>query len=168
MCSSDLDTVNGKFIKIIHLEKNSGNASYPRNVGIDNAKGKYIGFIDSDDLVEDNYIELILNKIDKEDYRQLVKEVMDFLDGKNIDIQENLSRKMQEASDNENFEQAIILRDRIKALTGIQAHANLEYSGLKSVDIIGIAFKDGYQNICEIGKERIISHLHRIAIRNRP
>lgn len=83
-------------------------------------------------------------KISKEDYAQLVKEVVAFLEGKNIAIQEELSQKMQQASADENFEQAIIFRERIKALTGIQTHANLEYSGLKSVDIIGIAQKEGW------------------------
>lgn len=83
-----------------------------------------------------------VGKISKEEYSQLVKEVVAFLDGKNITIQEELSKKMQQASEEENFEQAIILRERIKALTGIQTHANLEYSGLKSVDIIGIAEKE--------------------------
>lgn len=45
--------------KVIHLPTNSGGASVPRNVGLDNAKGEYILFIDSDDLVVDNYIEEI-------------------------------------------------------------------------------------------------------------
>ena len=88
-----------------------------------------------------------VHKISKEDYRQLVNNVVLFLDGKNATIQEELSHKMQLASDNENFEQAIILREQIKALTNIQNHANLEYADLKSVDIIAIAFKDGWYGI---------------------
>lgn len=83
-------------------------------------------------------------KISKSDYDESVKEVIAFLEGKNTDIQNDLSKKMQQASDAENFEQAIILRERIRALTGIQTHANLEYAGLKSVDIIGIAAKDDW------------------------
>lgn len=85
-----------------------------------------------------------VGKINKENYMQLVKEVVDFLEGRNVAIQEELSEKMRQASESENFEQAIILRDRIRALTGIQTHANLEYSGLKSVDIIGVAQKEGW------------------------
>ncbi len=83
-----------------------------------------------------------VGKVSKEEYAKLVKEVVAFLEGKSTSIQEELSEKMQQASEAENFEEAIVLRERIRALTGIQTHANLEYSGLKSVDIIGIAYKD--------------------------
>ncbi len=83
-----------------------------------------------------------VGKISKEEYAKLVKDVVAFLEGKSTSIQEELSEKMQQASEAENFEEAIVLRERIRALTGIQTHANLEYSGLKSVDIIGIAYKD--------------------------
>lgn len=48
---------------IIHLPTNSGGASKPRNIGLDNAKGEYITFIDSDDLVSEDYIETILPKL---------------------------------------------------------------------------------------------------------
>ncbi len=83
-------------------------------------------------------------KISKADYDETVREVIAFLEGKNTSIQKELSLKMQQASEDENFEQAIILRERIRALTGIQTHANLEYAGLKSIDIIGVAEKDGW------------------------
>ncbi len=83
-----------------------------------------------------------VGKISKEDYDKLVKDVIAFLEGKSASIQEELSVRMQQASEAENFEEAIILREKIRALTGIQTHANLEYSGLKSVDIIGVAYKD--------------------------
>lgn len=55
------------WLKYIRLEENSGGASVPRNKGLDKAEGEYIAFIDSDDLVSDNYIETILNKT-KEDW----------------------------------------------------------------------------------------------------
>ncbi len=83
-------------------------------------------------------------KIDKIDYNDAVKDVVSFLEGKDISIQENLSKKMQQASQNQDYEKALIFRDRIKALTNIQNHANLEYAGLKSVDIIAIAQRNNW------------------------
>ena len=55
------------WLKYIRLEENSGGASVPRNIGLDNAKGIYICFIDADDMVSDDYIETILEKT-KEDW----------------------------------------------------------------------------------------------------
>ncbi len=51
-------------IKIIHHEKNMGTAK-TRNEGIKLAKGKYIGFIDCDDMVTADYIDTLLEAIDK-------------------------------------------------------------------------------------------------------
>lgn len=50
-------------INVIHLPFNSGGASIPRNVGLLYARGKYIAFIDSDDMITDDYIKRIMKKI---------------------------------------------------------------------------------------------------------
>ena len=57
---TELDSLNAK---VIHLKENSGGASIPRNIGLDNATGEYIVFIDSDDLVKHNFISSIKSKI---------------------------------------------------------------------------------------------------------
>ena len=61
------DEVKNKDKRIIVIHKKNGGLSDARNVGIDNANGKYITFIDSDDYVEKNYIELLYNTISQYD-----------------------------------------------------------------------------------------------------
>lgn len=48
-----------KIFKIINLKKNHG-VSYARNVGIKYSIGKYISFIDSDDIVRDDYFDILV------------------------------------------------------------------------------------------------------------
>lgn len=58
----DSESFEGYPIKVLFIEGN-GTASKPRNLGLDVATGQYIAFIDSDDLVSDDYIAKILDKI---------------------------------------------------------------------------------------------------------
>ncbi len=52
-------------ITVIH-QKNSG-PSKTRNTGLENANGKYIYFLDSDDYVESNALELLINTAESND-----------------------------------------------------------------------------------------------------
>lgn len=54
---------NSDIAKVIRKE-NGGPAS-ARNVGLDNAKGEYISFIDADDLVAGDFIQKVLEKTEK-------------------------------------------------------------------------------------------------------
>lgn len=57
---------NYEWLKI--YRKENGGVSSARNLGLEKAKGDYIAFIDSDDIVSPNYIPTILYKIDKENF----------------------------------------------------------------------------------------------------
>lgn len=51
-------------IDIIHLKENCG-GGFACNTGIENSKGKYIAFIDGDDYVSKDYVEALIEAIDR-------------------------------------------------------------------------------------------------------
>ncbi len=83
-----------------------------------------------------------VGKISEEDYKILVKEAIEFLEGKNTKLQEELSKQMNEASERLDYETALVLRDRIKALASVQRGNNVEYADIKSVDMIALVRKN--------------------------
>ena len=54
-----------KRIKVIHKE--NGGLSDARNIGIDESSGEYLAFVDSDDYIRNDYIEVLLDAITKKD-----------------------------------------------------------------------------------------------------
>lgn len=54
----DIYALNDKRIKVIH--KNNGGVSSARNVGLINASGEYIGFVDPDDWIEPEMYEIMV------------------------------------------------------------------------------------------------------------
>jgi len=79
-----------------------------------------------------------VGRISAEDYGSIVDEARDFLTGHSRNIQEALSSGMQDASDAMEYESAAIFRDRIQALTQIQAHQDVNVAKLGDADVIAI------------------------------
>lgn len=52
-------------VKVFHKE--NGGVSSARNLGIDESKGEYLFFVDSDDIISSSYIEMFVNYIKKND-----------------------------------------------------------------------------------------------------
>ncbi len=77
-----------------------------------------------------------VGKISREEYHKTVDEVVAFLEGRNIELKEKWSAQMQAASDAEDFETALILRDRIRTLSNIQGGYNVEYADIMSADAV--------------------------------
>ncbi|MBO7556260.1 MAG: excinuclease ABC subunit UvrC [Alphaproteobacteria bacterium] len=79
-----------------------------------------------------------VGKISKEDYHKLVDDAVAFLEGKSTKMQQEMSEKMQKASDACDFETAMVFRDRIRALSSVQQGKNVEYANIKSADFVAI------------------------------
>ena len=83
-----------------------------------------------------------VNKISKAEYNDLVLEVKAFLSGKNQKLQETLSSKMEQLSNNMQFEKAAEIRDRIRALSYVQLKAD-GVQNLANADVIALASHNG-------------------------
>ena len=84
-----------------------------------------------------------VGKVSKEEYAAQVSEAQDFLDGKSVQIQKRLAEAMQQASADMNYEQAAAYRDRIQALTSIQARQDINVEGLGNADVMALVQNEG-------------------------
>ena len=74
--------------------------------------------------------------IEKDEYKKTVDDAIEFVSGKSRKIQKNLSELMEKASENLDFEKAVILRDRIKSLNIIQSSQRINEANLIEADVI--------------------------------
>jgi excinuclease ABC subunit C len=77
-----------------------------------------------------------VNKVSSEDYQELVYQAHNFLSGGSNSIQKEFSKKMQQASDVLEFEVAAQYRDRIQALTRVQARQDINMQSVGEADVI--------------------------------
>ena len=84
-----------------------------------------------------------VGRIDDAAYGELVDVAKAFLGGKSTDVQAKLAREMESAADALDFEQAAVLRDRLKALTFIQGSQAINAEGVGDADIFALATRSG-------------------------
>ncbi len=77
-----------------------------------------------------------VDRIGRAEYQALVHEAEEFLRGRSHRIQAKLSAGMQKASDALDYERAAVYRDRIKALTQIQARQDINVDTVNEADVI--------------------------------
>ena len=58
IAESYLEKFGGR-LKIISLSENTGSGAVPRNIGLENARGKYVFFMDNDDFLIDDALEIL-------------------------------------------------------------------------------------------------------------
>ena len=90
-----------------------------------------------------------VGKIAQEDYKQLVKDAERFLTGKSTEMQSTLAARMNQASEDMEFEKAAALRDRIKALTQVQTAQGINPRGVTEADVIAL-HRDGGQACVQV------------------
>lgn len=81
--------------------------------------------------------------VTKDAYAEQVAQAAAFLGGKSNEIQAKLAARMQEASERQSYEEAAAYRDRIKALTAVQARQIINVEGLQDADVVAMWREDG-------------------------
>ncbi|MFP6711837.1 MAG: excinuclease ABC subunit UvrC [Rhodospirillales bacterium] len=85
----------------------------------------------------------------RDEYLGLVDQARSFLTGKSKEIQKQLAVEMQAASDGQEFEKAAEIRDRIRAMTSIQAHQDIHANHVEEADIVGL-YQAGGQTCIQV------------------
>ena len=87
--------------------------------------------------------------IKKDEYLNSVDHAIKFVSGKSRDIQKNLSKQMEKASEELDFEKASIFRDRIKSLNIIQSSQRINEANLTDADVIA-AYKESGKTCIQV------------------
>ena len=92
-----------------------------------------------------------VDRIGADDYGQLLKEANTFLAGRSREVQQRLAQAMQQASEQLDYETAARYRDRIRALTQIQARQDINVEGLDLPDTdVAAAYTDTGQTCVQV------------------
>jgi excinuclease ABC subunit C len=75
-------------------------------------------------------------------YAELVQEATAFLSGKSRQVKEELAAEMEKAATALDFERAAVYRDRLAALSAVQAHQGINPRGVEEADVFA-AHQDG-------------------------
>ena len=87
--------------------------------------------------------------VEKNDYKNSVDDAIKFISGKSREIQKNLSKQMEKASEKLDFEKASIFRDRIKSLNIIQSSQRINEANLVEADVIA-AYKESGKTCIQV------------------
>ena len=72
------------------------------------------------------------------DYQALASQARDFLSGRSSNVKQLLSTRMQEAAEELEFEKAARYRDRLAALSAVQAGQDINTQGVEEADVFAI------------------------------
>src|SRR5207302_242170 len=88
-----------------------------------------------------------IGAINNDDYRQIVDQMVGFLDGKSDSVLADMRREMEGAAEVLEFERAADLRDRIRAAERVVTQQQIVYSSIDDEDVIGLHHEGPYSAV---------------------
>ena len=83
-----------------------------------------------------------VGRIDADDHRQLVQQLGSFMSGETKKIMQDIEVRMKQASDDQDYERASVLRDDLAALDAVQQKSTVVFSVETNADLIAVANDD--------------------------
>src|SRR5438128_1668467 len=112
--------------------------------------------------------------VSKEDYGEIIEQVIEFLSGEDRPIRRRLEQKMKEAAAAERFEEAARYRNRLFAVQHLAERQAADRRQVGTIDVLGLAI-DGDRAVVQVfplrdGKliDRYSFHLENVAERDPP
>ncbi|NMA15140.1 MAG: excinuclease ABC subunit C, partial [Clostridia bacterium] len=81
-------------------------------------------------------------KISKEEYGEMVRQLILFLEGRQQEIIRDLEKRMQDAAEDLRFEEAARIRDRINAVKQVIEKQKVENDSFEDRDVVALATED--------------------------
>jgi excinuclease ABC subunit C len=82
-------------------------------------------------------------RVGVDEYRRQIEDARAFLSGRSREVQDRFAAIMNEAAERLDFETAARYRDRIRALTAIQASQDINVEGIDDADVVALASEGG-------------------------
>jgi excinuclease ABC subunit C len=77
--------------------------------------------------------------VSKEEYRKSIEAIVDFLSGRYRQIERDLEHEMKEAAAEQEFEQAALLRNRLKAVRSLLERQRISNEAVGTLDAVAVA-----------------------------
>ncbi|WP_380247637.1 excinuclease ABC subunit UvrC [Kiloniella antarctica] len=84
-----------------------------------------------------------VGRVSLRSYASQVKEAESYLSGSSMEFQKKMALKMQDAAAQQDYEQAAVYRDRIRALTNIQSKQEINVAEIDNADVFALFEKAG-------------------------
>lgn len=86
-------------------------------------------------------------KVSKEEYAEIIGSVISFLDGRVADLEEGLEQAMTAAAEAQDYERAVVYRDRLDSVRHVQARQQVRCASIGTADVIGLATAGNGANV---------------------
>ena len=137
---TDFASNTKKQVKVIQNDQNMG-VAYNRNMGVEESKSEYITFLDADDLLDKNFMSIMLEKADQ--YPNV-----DYICGLHVPFKEQLSsRAIHKMSHYFEYEENYIINPRVDlnyiAMSNVACNSRLyRKSSIQNIKFVESHFED--------------------------